>query len=64
MPDEVEQTKEVEERLSDTRNSSLLLFCCSTIVCTLFLTLLLHFGSRLYDIFDIYLLFYFRHTQY
>lgn len=36
MAEEVEQTEEVEERLSDTHNNSLLLFCYSTIVCTLF----------------------------
>lgn len=59
VDEEVEQEKEVDERLSDTRSSSLLLFCCSTIVRTLFQTLLLHFGSRLYNIFDIYCYFIF-----
>lgn len=36
IADEVKQTEEVEERLSETHNSSLLLFCCSTTICTLF----------------------------
>lgn len=35
MVEEVKQTKEVDERLSDTHNNSLLLFCCSIIICTL-----------------------------
>lgn len=36
MAKEVEQAYEVDGRLSDTHNISLLLFCCSTIVYTLF----------------------------
>lgn len=36
MTEEVEQTYKVDERLSYTHSSSLLLFCYSTIVCTLF----------------------------